>query len=394
MDTDLALLGRKKNFFNSDLKNCKKKIYKLTENSRVLILGAAGSIGQATAKEVLKNGPKVLHLIDISENNLVELIRDIRSTKLYSSEIKTFVIDICATEMESFIKNQPAYDYILNFAALKHVRSERDEYTTRRMLKVNAIAPLNLFKLISKKGGCKNFFHVSTDKAANPANIMGASKLISEKLLMQNKIKQKITMARFANVAFSDGSLLCGFQNRIDKKQPLSVPRNIERYFMTKEEAGQLCMMSCFLGNNREIFFPKGNDLQLTTFEKIAKKYLLSKNYKPILAHSEREAIKLARYQDRNANKWPMYLFDSDTSGEKSFEEFYNIEDKIDLGSYRSIGIIKYLKFDKKINALEKNLRFLCNKKIFSKKDFLGLLSKFIPEFAHIEKGKNLDERM
>ena len=287
----LKLIGRNENLFEEDLNCFEDKISLEIQNSRFLVIGGAGTIGQATTKEIFKRNPATLHVVDISENNLVELVRDLRSTIGYGQgEFKTFAIDCGSEEFEIFINNEGPYDYVFNLSALKHVRSEKDPYSLMRMIKVNIFNTINTLRY-TKEIGCKKYFCVSTDKAANPINMMGASKKIMEMFLMRESLNQKVSMARFANVAFSDGSLLHGFKNRFSKKQPFSAPNDVKRYFVTPQESGELCLLSGLLGNNREIFFPKLSEkLHLIKFSNIAKMYIRQQGYEPFECSSEEQA--------------------------------------------------------------------------------------------------------
>ena len=253
----LSLIGRSKELFFNDVKKQEEELGQIVSSSSFLVIGGAGSIGQATVKEIFKRGPKKLHVVDISENNLVELVRDIRSSYGYiEGDFRTFALDISSEEYDMFIENDGKYDYVLNLSALKHVRSEKDPYTLMRMINVNILnTEKTLKQAITKKA--KKYFCVSTDKAANPVNMMGASKRIMEMFLMRRSEQIKISTARFANVAFSDGSLLHGFDQRIKKQQPIVAPNDVKRYFVTPKESGELCLMSCIFGENRDIFFPK-----------------------------------------------------------------------------------------------------------------------------------------
>lgn len=291
MNNILSLIGRNKTLFTQDLAKNKNELASIVSESRFLVLGGAGSIGQAVTKEIFKRNPKKLHVIDISENNMVELVRDIRSQFGYIlGDFQTFALDIGSLEYDAFIKADGQYDYVLNLSALKHVRSEKDPFTLMRMIEVNI---LNTNKTIEQsfETGVKKYFCVSTDKAANPVNMMGASKRIMEMFLMRNSEKIDISTARFANVAFSDGSLLHGFEQRLSKQQPLVAPNDIKRYFVTPQESGELCLMSCIFGENRDIFFPKlSESLHLITFADIAERYLRQRGYQPYLCQTEDEA--------------------------------------------------------------------------------------------------------
>ena len=287
----LELIGRSEKLFVNDIKNYEEQLFKIVSNSRFLVLGGAGSIGQAVTKEIFKRKPLKLHVVDISENNMVELVRDIRSSYGYiDGDFKTFALDIGSEEYDAFFESDGLYDYVLNLSALKHVRSEKDPFTLMRMINVNIF---NTDKTIEQsiKTGVKKYFCVSTDKAANPVNMMGASKRIMEMFVNRRSKDIDISMARFANVAFSDGSLLHGFNKRIEKKQPIVAPNDIRRYFVIPEESGELCLMSCVFGDNRDVFFPKLNEnLNLIKFSDIALFYLKEKGLKPVICDTEEEA--------------------------------------------------------------------------------------------------------
>jgi len=325
----LGLIGRDSELFEDDIKTYEQEISKIVSTSSFLVIGGAGSIGQAVTKEIFKREPKKLHVVDISENNLVELVRDIRSSLGYiDGEFKTFALDVGSKIYDAFIKSDGKYDYVLNLSALKHVRSEKDPFTLMRMIDVNIFnTDKTLKQAIENK--TKKYFCVSTDKAANPVNMMGASKRIMEMFVHRNSLNIDVSMARFANVAFSDGSLLYGFNQRLEKNQPLVAPNDVRRYFVTPKESGELCLMSCIFGENRDIFFPKLSEkLHLITFAEIAVKYLKEIGYEPYECKSEDEARELVKTLPEQG-KWPVYFFKSDTTGEKDFEEFYTGDETI-----------------------------------------------------------------
>ncbi len=392
----LNLIGRDKPLFDQDILLHNDEISTLVSSSKFLVIGGAGSIGQAVVKEIFKRNPLKLHVVDISENNMVELVRDIRSSFGYiKGDFRTFILDIGSIEYEAFIRNDGKYDYVLNLSALKHVRSEKDPFTLMRMIEVNI---LNTIKTIhqSAEKGAKKYFCVSTDKAANPVNMMGASKRIMELFLMRESVKLPISTARFANVAFSDGSLLHGFSQRIQKKQPIVAPVDIKRYFITPQESGELCLMSCLLGENKDIFFPKlSEELHLITFAEIARKFLIDLGLEPFECQSEEEAREKMNNLS-NDKKWPCFFSNSDTTGEKDFEEFYMQNEILDLKKFSNLGIIKsQLMFDgfsldsflTKIDSYKQN-------RIWSKKDLLEEFLKILPDFDHKETGKYLDSKM
>ena len=396
MNSILSLIGREKELFSDDILNNENTLLEIVASSRFLVLGGAGSIGQAVTKEIFKRNPKKLHVVDISENNMVELVRDIRSSFGYiDGDFQTFSLDIGSVEYDAFIKADGKYDYVLNLSALKHVRSEKDPYTLMRMIDVNVF---NTDKTIKQSidNSVKKYFCVSTDKAANPVNMMGASKRIMEMFLMHRSESIKISTARFANVAFSDGSLLHGFNQRIQKCQPIVAPKDIKRYFVTPQESGELCLMSCIFGANRDIFFPKlSESLHLTTFSDIAIKYLTQIGYEPYLCSSEEEARDLAKTLPQQG-RWPCLFTASDTTGEKDFEEFFTTNETLDMTRFDNLGIIKnYADYEPElILHFEQTIKRFKADKAWTKEQIVKLFFKMIPDFGHKETGKYLDSKM
>ena len=392
----LSMIGRTNELFNEDIRNLKEALSSIISSGNFLVIGGAGSIGQAVTKEIFKRSPSKLHVVDISENNMVELVRDIRSTIGYiEGDFRTFAIDCGGPEFEAMIANEGPYDYVFNLSALKHVRSEKDPFTLMRMLMVNIFNTIKTFRL-ARDHGAKKYFCVSTDKAANPVNMMGASKRIMEMFMMRESKTMPISMARFANVAFSDGSLLHGFNQRFAKRQPFSAPNDVRRYFVTPQESGELCLMSGLLGENRDIFFPKLSEhLHLITFADIAESYLREMGYEPFHCASEEEARD--RAAELIAKKlWPCYFFTSDTTGEKDFEEFFTDMEDIDMNRFHGIGVIKNQPIynDLKLDDFVSKVKDLREKGAWDKVDILGLFFDLLPEFGHKETGKYLDERM
>ena len=392
----LKLIGRDSLLFEDDLRHYGKELDEIVKSSKFLVIGGAGSIGSAVVKEIFKRNPLKLHVVDISENNLVELVRDIRSSLGYiDGEFKTFALDIGSDIYDAFIDNDGKYDYVLNLSALKHVRSEKDPYTLMRMIDVNIY---NTDKTIEQsiKKGVKKYFCVSTDKAANPVNMMGASKRIMEFFLMRRSLEIPISTARFANVAFSDGSLLYGFNRRIEKRQPIAAPNDIRRYFVIPQESGELCLMSAIFGENRDIFFPKLSEkLHLITFAEIAERYLEELGYEPYKCQSEEEARELVKTLPEQG-KWPVYFFKSDTTGEKDFEEFYTGDEKIDWDRFANLGVIKNeATFEnEKLDYFEYKIDKLRKRGSWDKRELVELFNFMIPNFNHKETGKYLDQRM
>jgi FlaA1/EpsC-like NDP-sugar epimerase len=392
----LSLIGRESELFCEDIALSTSKLQDLVAESRFLVIGGSGSIGQAVAREIFKRDPRALHVVDISENNMVELVRDLRSTEGYGSgDFKTFSVDCGSVEFEALMASEGPYDYVFNLSALKHVRSEKDPFTLMRMIMVNVFNTIKTLRL-AKTLGAKKYFCVSTDKAANPVNMMGASKRIMEMFLMRESLTQDISMARFANVAFSDGSLLHGFNQRFTKKQPFSAPNDVRRYFVTPQESGELCLLSGLLGENRDIFFPKLSEkLHLITFSEIAVRYLRERGYEPYECESEDEARD--RAEELIAKKqWPCYFFKSDTTGEKDFEEFFTDNEDLDMERFETVGVIKNQpNFDEaKLDDFMDGIEALRNKGTWAKDDIVKLYFGLLPEFAHKETGKYLDQRM
>jgi len=392
----LKLIGRSKPLFDSDISKHEKNLALLVNEGRFLVIGGAGSIGQAVVKEIFKRNPQILHVVDISENNLVELVRDIRSTLGYiNGEFKTFAIDCGGLEFEALMQFGGGYDYVLNLSALKHVRSEKDPFTLMRMIDVNIINTIKTMEL-ARIQGVKKYFCVSTDKAANPVSMMGASKRIMEMFLMRASENLLLSTARFANVAFSDGSLLHGFNQRFAKKQPIAAPNDVRRYFVTPKESGELCLMSCLLGENRDIFFPKLNEsLHLTTFSDIASRYLNALGYEIFECSSENYARENIE-ELISKKKWPCYFFESDTSGEKDFEEFYTEKETLDMAKFDNVGVIKNTpEFDiEKLHFFVEKIAIIKSELNWKKSEIVNLFNYMIPDFIHIEKGKHLDSKM
>jgi UDP-N-acetylglucosamine 4,6-dehydratase len=392
----LNIIGRRHRLFSEDISKFETELSQKTVNSSFLVIGGAGSIGQAVTKEIFKRNPRKLHVVDISENNMVELVRDVRSSLGYiDGEFKTFAIDARSFEFDAFIKADGRYDYVLNLSALKHVRSEKDPFTLMRMVEVNI---LNTIKTIqqARERGTQKYFCVSTDKAANPVNMMGASKRIMELFLMRESQSIDISTARFANVAFSDGSLLHSFNQRIQKKQPVVAPNDIKRYFVTPQESGELCLLSCLLGDNRDIFFPKlSEDLHLITFSEIAVKYLEMMGYEPHLCTSEDETRELVETLPQEG-KWPCLFTESDTTGEKDFEEFFMDSETLDLDRFENLGIVKSdLDFDEeKLNYFLDSIHKMKEDLNWKKSDIVKLFNELLPGFDHKETGKYLDSKM
>lgn len=388
---------RAKSLFFEDLNNNDKALTDRIRDKKVLVIGGAGTIGSSYIKALLRYSPEELFVIDTNENGLTELTRDIRSSydltapKVYKTYPLSFTDDI----FYGILDDHGPFDIVANFAAHKHVRSEKDHFSVSALLNNNVLHAKRLLDYLVNQPP-KHFFCVSTDKAANPVNVMGASKKLMEDLIMSYSDKIPISTARFANVAFSNGSLLDGFINRLMKGQPLSAPDDVKRYFVSPEESGQICLIACVLGSSSDIFFPKLTQDSMVTFSSIANQYLSHLGLKPIECNSEEGAKKVASDLNNRPGEYPVYYFKSDTSGEKSFEEFYTSEEEIDWDSYAGLGVIKNIErktrveVDEIISAISQVLQ----KKSITKQIIVDSMSSYISNFKHIETGKNLDQRM
>tara|TARA_Y100001954_G_scaffold236848_1_gene298734 strand:+ start:260 stop:1453 length:1194 start_codon:yes stop_codon:yes gene_type:complete len=397
MDFSKLLSSRVKNIknnpFASDLKLHRNFLDSQINNKKILIIGGAGTIGSNYIKEILKYKPSKITVVDINENNLTELTRDLRSSSLldYKPEYITYPVNLLSNTFNK-IFNLDTWDVISNFSAHKHVRSEKDKISVEALIKNNVFGTIKLLTLC-KENPPENFFSVSTDKASNPVNIMGASKSLMEKLILSMKSNFRVSTARFANVAFSDGSLLYGFINRINKKQPLSCPSDIKRFFITPEQSGQICLLSTFLGNSGDIFFPKLDfHKDQIYFKDIALDYIKSKKFKPIYMDSEKQAKEFDF--NNNLGKYPIYFFKTDTSGEKLYEEFYTEDEDYDLKKYDSLGVINSPQIKLSFNKIKSSFDNVFNNSKSEKLDIIKVIKNYVPNFIHKETGKHLDQKM
>ncbi|HBE66552.1 MAG TPA: UDP-N-acetylglucosamine 4,6-dehydratase [Planctomycetaceae bacterium] len=396
----IRLIGREAAIFQQDMAKHEGELEERIKTSRFLVVGGAGSIGGAVVKELFRRNPRALHVIDTSENNLAELVRDLRSSLGYiDGDFHAYCFDPLGSEFPAFAhaatSGEHSYDYVLNFSALKHVRSEKDPFTLMRLLDVNVFLTRKLLGF-AKDCGAKKFFCVSTDKAANPVNMMGGSKRIMEMFLIGEQSETAVSTARFANVAFSDGSLPYAWTQRILKGQPISAPNDIRRYFVTGQEGAQLCLFSILQGADREIYFPKlSANLHLITFSSMAERYLESIGYEPYHCDSEEEARKRVS-ELRSQKKWPCFFFTTDTTGEKDFEEFYTDSEQVDWDRYAELGVVMNEAFvdQDKLDEFDRRISTLRTNAAWTKSDLLEAFGGLLPNFAHKETGKNLDNRM
>ena len=368
------------------------------DNKSVLVIGGAGTIGSSYIKALLKFQPRKLVVVDINENGLTELVRDLRSSFIFNipNNFITYPVNFGDKVFEKIFENHGPFEIVANFAAHKHVRSEKDIFSIQAMIENNVLKARKLLDLLIKNPP-EHFFCVSTDKAANPVNIMGASKKLMEELIMSYSSKINITTARFANVAFSNGSLPLGFINRLNKRQPWSCPLGIKRFFVSPEESGQICLIASILGNSGDIFFPKlDEEKDMIPFENIAKDLLKYLDLEIDLCSSEEEAKRKASLLTQHSRKFPVYFFGSNTSGEKTFEEFYTKDEILDLEKFKNLGVIKNsIKRDpKEIDNIFDKLNQIFSGKNISKTVIIEALIKYLPNFEHIETGKNLDQKM
>ena len=388
---------RPKSMFLSDIENNRDKLTEKIAGKTVLVIGGAGSIGSSFIKAVLPFKPKSLVVVDINENALAELTRDLRSTReMYVPEdYIPYPMDFAAPVFEKMFRGRGGFDIVANFSAHKHVRSEKDIYSVEALIQNNVLHAKKLLDLLAEFPP-EEYFCVSTDKAANPVNIMGASKRIMEDVIFSYSDKFPVKTARFANVAFSNGSLPAGFLSRISKQQPLSAPSDVRRYFVSPEESGQICMLSCMLGANREIFFPKLEEAQMMTFDAIATALLEEYGYNVLNCVSDEEAIDKAEGLKNGSKDYPVHYSGSNTSGEKAFEEFFTYEENVDMIRFESLGVItdKEIPDVQKIEVIMSELDAAFERLDLTKEEIVDIIKKYLPNFEHIEKGKSLDSKM
>ncbi|MCR5293952.1 MAG: polysaccharide biosynthesis protein [Lachnospiraceae bacterium] len=392
----LYVTKRNTSMFSADIMLYKDELSSRIKGKTVLVIGGAGSIGSSFIKALLPFKPSVLVVVDINENGLAELTRDLRSTKdMYVPDhYFTYPMDFASPVFEKVFRKYGGFDIVGNFSAHKHVRSEKDVFSIEALLQNNVLHAKRLLDLLSEYPP-EEYFCVSTDKAANPVNIMGASKRIMEDVIFSYSDKYPVKTARFANVAFSNGSLLAGFLARIQKQQPLSAPSDIRRYFVSLEESGQICLLSCILGENRDIFFPKLESEQMMTFDAIGTELLRVHGYEILECSSDEEAINEAEKLKKGSTVYPVHYSTSDTSGEKPFEEFVTEQEKAEYDRFKSLGVItgKEIPDRNKIERLFKELNEVFSRDT-TKEEIIDIIHQYLPNFEHIETGKSLDSKM
>jgi FlaA1/EpsC-like NDP-sugar epimerase len=387
---------RETSFFEQDIQQNASILTQKIKGKSVLVIGGAGTIGSSYIKAVLKFEPAKLYVVDTNENGLTELTRDLRSTlgQFVSDDYKTYPMSFGDTVFRKMFVEEGPFHIVANFAAHKHVRSEKDKYSIEAMIENNVFKAKEFLDLLVNHKP-EHFFCVSTDKAANPVNVMGASKKLMEEVIMAYSSELQITTARFANVAFSNGSLLAGYIERLYKNQPISCPSDVKRFFVSPEESGQICMLACMLGNSGEIFFPKLEEEEMTYFKEITEDFFKQTNRQIVLCSSDEEA-RVKSKDLKASDPYPVYFFESDTSGEKLYEEFFTDTDEVDQETFTSLGVIKNARKlpMTEIEATIVDLKALMDSGNYHKSSIVSLLQKYIPDFHHIETGKTLDQKM
>lgn len=388
---------RQKSMFLADIENNSEIIRNEVEGKSLCVIGGAGSIGSSFIRAILPFKPSKLVVIDLNENGLAELTRDLRSTNgMYvPEEYRAYTLNFADPIFARIFREEKGFDIVANFSAHKHVRSEKDKYSVQALIENNDIKAKKFMDLLCEYPP-KHFFCVSTDKAANPVNIMGASKRVMEDIVMAYSDRFPVTTARFANVAFSNGSLPDGWVARLMKRQPLVSPSDVKRYFVSPEESGQICMLACILGNSGEVFFPKLGEDQMITFSSFCKKFIETAGYKEHQCTSDKEAVEFAANRTEEDTDYPVVYFKSDTTGEKDFEEFYVPGEKLNMERFSALGVIEETvrRPMDEVDSFFTELEGIFQKEEFTKAEIVEALKKFLPNFEHEEKGKNLDQKM
>lgn len=388
---------RSKSMFLDDIESNKLRLTQEIEGKSLCVIGGAGSIGSSFIRAILPFKPGKLVVIDLNENGLAELTRDLRSTygMYVPEEYRAYTLNFADPIFARIFREEKGFDIVANFSAHKHVRSEKDKYSVQALIENNDIKAKKFMDLLCEFPP-KHFFCVSTDKAANPVNIMGASKRVMEDMVMAYSNRFPVTTARFANVAFSNGSLPDGWIARVMKQQPLAAPTDVKRYFVSPEESGQICMLACILGNSGEVFFPKLGEDQMITFASFCKKFIDAMGYKEQICVSDEEAKRMASERNEDSAEYPVVYFNSDTTGEKDYEEFYVPGEKLNMERFSALGVIEETahRSMEEIDIFFAHLEQIFEKDNFSKAEIVDALKAFLPNFEHEEKGKNLDQKM
>ena len=392
-----SVTKRPVSMFAADIEANKDTLSKEIKDKKVCVIGGAGSIGSSFIKAILRFEPKSVVVVDLNENGLAELVRDVRSTDglFVPDEFRCYTLNFADSIFERIFREEKGFDIVANFSAHKHVRSEKDRYSVQALIENNDIKAKRLMELLAVYPP-KHFFCVSTDKAANPVNIMGASKRIMEDLVMAYNKYFKVTTARFANVAFSNGSLPDGWIHRLQKKQPLAAPSDVKRYFVSPEESGQICMLACVLGRPGEVFFPKLGEDQMLTFSVICDNFVKAEGFEKKECGSDAEAKRYASDMSYEGTTYPVVYFKSDTTGEKAYEEFFVPGEKIDMQRFAALGVVEQTtRHDMtEVNGFFEKLENIFASENFTKAQVVEAIKEFIPNFEHEEKGKNLDSKM
>lgn len=392
-----SVISRSVSMFAADIEANKDVLTAEIKGKKMCVIGGAGTIGSSFIKAILRFEPASVVIIDLNENGLAELVRDVRSTEglFVPDEFRCYPLNFADPIFERIFREEKGFDIVANFSAHKHVRSEKDKYAVQALVENNAIKAKKLMDLLTVYPP-RHFFCVSTDKAANPVNIMGASKRIMEDLVMAYNKYFKVTTARFANVAFSNGSLPDGWIHRLQKKQPLAAPSDVKRYFVSPKESGQICMLACILGNGGEVFFPKLGENQMLTFSSICDDFVKAEGFKKIECDNDLAAKKYAAEMDYESDSYPVVYFKSDTTGEKAYEEFYIPGEKVNLERFRALGVVEETthRLMNEVDAFFAELEGIFIKEDFTKAQIVEAIKTFIPNFEHEEKGKNLDQKM
>ena len=392
-----SVISRQESMFMADIAANRDTLSNEIKGKSVCVIGGAGSIGSSFIKAVLPFEPKSVVVVDLNENGLAELVRDVRSSYgLYvPDEFRCYTLNFADPIFERIFNEEKGFDIVANFSAHKHVRSEKDKYSVQALIENNDIKAKKLMDLLTVYPP-KHFFCVSTDKAANPVNIMGASKRIMEDLVMAYNKFFKVTTARFANVAFSNGSLPDGWLHRLQKKQPLAAPSDVKRYFVSPEESGQICMLACILGKGGEVFFPKLGEDQMLTFSSICDEFVKAEGFAKVECKNDSEAKKYAADMSFESDSYPVVYFKSDTTGEKAYEEFFVPGEKLDMNRFKNLGVVceTTRRPINEVDAFFTELESIFAKADFTKAQVVEAIKKFIPNFEHEEKGRNLDQKM